>query len=68
MTALRFDNKRGYVRALSGEIPMILLRALGEPLWEVGEYPLTLVDAGLVEEMLRRHIFHIDKLDVVQEA
>lgn len=68
MTALRFDNKRGYVRATSGEIPMILLRALGEPLWDAGEHPLTLVDAGLVEAMLRRHIFHIDQPYVVQEA
>lgn len=68
MTALRFDNKRGYLRATSEEIPMILLQALGEPLWGAGEHPLTLVDASLVEAMLRRHIFHIDHPYVVQEA
>lgn len=57
MTALGSDNKRGYARALPGEIPMILLRALGEPHWEREEQPLTMVDACLVEAMLRRHVF-----------
>ncbi|GGY24613.1 2-deoxy-scyllo-inosose synthase [Paludibacterium paludis] len=67
MTALRSDNKRGYVRAGAGEIPMILLRGLGEPLWGNGEQPLTLVDADLVGAMLRRHLFQLEPSHSMQE-
>ncbi|NHB92779.1 2-deoxy-scyllo-inosose synthase [Photorhabdus cinerea] len=58
MKVLQSDNKRGYLHTTPNEIPMILLRGLGMPLWSHEGHPLTPVHADLLESMLRRHIFH----------
>ncbi|MEQ2027889.1 2-deoxy-scyllo-inosose synthase [Xenorhabdus szentirmaii] len=57
MQILQSDNKRGYLHANPNEIPMILLKELGVPLWSSEGKPLTLVPADLVESMLKQNIF-----------
>lgn len=56
MTLIRSDNKRGYIAAGPHQVPMILLNGPGSVRTENG-WPLTLVDATLVAEVLDRHLF-----------
>ncbi|MFD9477518.1 MULTISPECIES: 2-deoxy-scyllo-inosose synthase [Streptomyces] len=48
---IAFDNKRGYARSGPGEVPMVLLSALGTPR-VVDGYPLTSVPLDLIRECL----------------
>jgi 3-dehydroquinate synthetase len=51
MHRLRFDNKRGYLRAPADHSAMVLLRGHGEPIWADGR-PLIPVPMALIGEVV----------------
>lgn len=52
MQRVGFDNKRGYLKDVDeGMVPMVLLRAHGEPIWQDGR-PLIPVPVEIVREAL----------------
>jgi 3-dehydroquinate synthase len=50
------DNKRGYLSAHKNEIPMILLKNLGEPVLE-SSYPLTCIPIPIVRHVLEKMLY-----------
>ncbi|MBQ1053068.1 iron-containing alcohol dehydrogenase [Micromonospora sp. C51] len=63
-SVLARDNKRGYLRCRPGEVPMVLLKALGTPVTDGNGQPLTAVPIELILSALDRVVARDEAAEV----